>query len=68
MCDLERLLTASLEIARLKREASLRADAISALKDILADRDQEIALLKATLALANGRLAKVNRAHANWAS
>jgi hypothetical protein len=49
MTDLERLLSASLEIARLKREASLRAEAIAALKDTLALREEEIALLKARL-------------------
>ena len=62
MSDLERLLTASLEIARLKREASLRADAISALKGMLADRDQEIALLRASLDHANCRVQLEQRA------
>ena len=62
MSDLERLLTASLEIARLKREALLHADAISALRDTLADRDQEIALLRASLDHANCRVQIEQRA------
>ena len=47
MSDLERLLTASLEITRLKREASLHADAIAALQATLVLREEEI--LKARL-------------------
>ena len=64
MCDqdIERLLIASLEIARLKREASLHADAIAVLRETLADRDQEIALLRASLDHANCRVQLEQRA------
>lgn len=58
MNDLERLLNASIQIAQLKRQAQLAADAIKYLRETLADRDQTIALLEARLNIIDTRFAK----------
>lgn len=56
--DMERLLEASLDIARLKREAELRAAAIYELRAELQARNNKIQLLEARLRISDLKMAR----------
>lgn len=57
--DMERLLEASLTISQLKRQATLSAAAIEALREELQSRDNELALLRARLRVSDIKMQRV---------
>lgn len=63
MTELEPLLIASVKIARLEKEARLSLDAMEALRETLAVRDNTIALLEARLRVSD---IKLQRRTVSW--